>query len=335
MLKNDETGRVAVIGSTSFSGSSMIKMLLEAGYQVMGVSRSPELEPALLPHLSVQNTAYKFKQHHLVNDLAGVLRSLDRFKPCYVVNFAAQGEVRASFDYPSHHYRTNALAIVELAEALRRRHYLKKYIHISTPEVYGSCDGVVSEDQPLNPSSPYAASKASADLFLNILYQAYDFPVVTIRATNVYGPYQQLYRIIPRSIIFIRIGRKIRLDGGGMAIKSYIHINDVSRGVIAAMLNGRRGRVYHLSPDGGGILVRNVVAAVCRQLDVDLEDMVECRPESMAQDKAYVIDSSRARRELGWSPEIKFEDGISGVNEWIDHYWDDIKRLPLDYEFRS
>ncbi len=325
--------KVAVIGSTSFSGTNLINMLLGMGdYQVLGISRSGENWPALLAHLHHGSDRYQFARHHLVDDMDGTLAALDGFAPDYIVNFAAQGEVPSSFAHPDRHYETNALAHVRLTEALRTRSYLKRYVHISTPEVYGSCEGAVRENQPLDPSSPYAASKASADLFLSVLHKTYEFPVVLIRASNVYGPYQQLYRIIPRSIIYIRMGRKIRLDGGGRAVKSYIHIDDVSRGEIAAMLNGENGSIYHLSPDQG-IAIRHVVETVCERMGVAFADAVEMGPERIGQDKAYVIDSTRARNELDWRPEISFEDGITGVISWIDEYWESIKDIPLDYQF--
>lgn len=325
--------KVAVIGSTSFSGSSLIDMLLGLGdYRVLGISRSGEQWPALLAHLHHGDDRYAFARHHLVDDMTGALASLDKFAPDYIVNFAAQGEVPSSFRHPENHYQTNALAMVRLTEALRRRSYLKRYVHISTPEVYGSCEGAVGEDHPLDPSSPYAASKASADLFLSVLHKTYDFPVVSIRASNVYGPFQQLYRIIPRSVIYIRMGRKIRLDGGGRAVKSYIHIDDVSRGEIAAMVNGGNGSIYHLSPDAG-ISIRRVVETVCERMGMAFADAVEMGPERIGQDKAYVIDSTRARTELGWAPQRSFEDGITDVINWIDRYWDAIKEMPLDYCF--
>lgn len=327
--------RVAVIGSTSFSGSSLIDMLLADGdYEVLGISRSAENLPPLQPHLRHGGDHYQSARHHLVEDLGGALDSLDDFEPDYIVNFAAQGEVPSSFQHPDRHFETNALAMVKLTESLRQKSYLKRYVHISTPEVYGTCEGAVKEDQPLNPSSPYAASKASADLFLGVLHKTYDFPVVSIRATNVYGPFQQLYRIIPRCIIYIRMGRKIRLDGGGKAVKSYIHIDDISRGEIAAMLNGENGSIYHLSPDGS-ISIRQVVESICDYMETPFDDVVEIGPERIGQDKAYIIDSTRARQELGWKPEIGFEDSMPAIVDWIDEYWDEIKNMPLDYEFRK
>ena len=110
--------------------------------------------------------------------------------------------------------------------------------------MYGSCSGRIKEDTPLNHSTPYAASKASGDLSLMPYFKNYNFPLVYTRSTNVYGAYQQLYRIIPRTILYIKKGRKIQLQGGGKAVKSYIHIHDVSDATLKITRNGTNGEIY-------------------------------------------------------------------------------------------
>jgi len=325
--------RVAVIGSTSFSGSDFIDLLLgDGGCEVMGISRSPEDKPTLMPHLRHGPEHYAFRQLHLVHDMDAILAALDAFRPHFVVNYAAQGEVRSSFAHPVEHFATNTLGMVRLAEGLRTRDYLQRYVHVSTPEIYGTCEGAVTEEQPMNPSSPYAASKAGADMFLDVLHKTYGFPVVRTRATNVYGAHQQLYRIIPRTVIYAKTGRKLTLDGGGVAVKSYIHIRDVSIATRELMGKGMPGRVYHISPDHG-ISVREVVETVCRLMGTDFDALCKVGPERPGQDKAYVLDSSRIRSELGWRPTVSFEDGIQGVIDWIERDWEIIRGLDLEYLF--
>jgi len=327
--------RVAVLGSTAFSATDFIDLLLEeGGYDILGISRSPESGPVMLPHLRHGPDHYEFKQIHMVDEMDRVIAALDDFRPDYVVNFAAQGEVPSSFEHPEAHFRTNTLAMVELTNALRQRDWLTRYVHISTPEVYGSCAGGVSEDQPMNPSSPYAASKGAADMFMNILYKTYGFPVVWIRGTNVYGPHQQLYRIIPRTAIYIKLGRTLRLDGGGVAVKSFIHIRDSSRGTKLAMEQGEDGLIYHLAPDRGRT-VREVVEMVCHKMAADFDTVVEMGPERTGQDKAYVLDSTRAETTLGWQPTISFDDGVGGVIDWINDNWAEISKMDLGYEFKA
>ena len=130
------------------------------------------------------------------------------------MNFAAaQGEVAPSWKNPNQWFQTNAVAVATLSNFLKDQEWLEKYVHISTPEVYGTCDGLIEESTPINPSSPYAASKAAGDLMLFTLVKSFSFPAVLIRATNVYGAHQQLFRIIPRSIIYLKLGKKGNLNG--------------------------------------------------------------------------------------------------------------------------
>lgn len=332
---NRANRKVAVIGSNSFSGSYLIDLLLEdANISVVGISRSPEYPDCLLAYKRHRDPDFVFHQLDLNTDHDRVMAVLDSFRPEYIVNFAAQGEVRSSFDYPEHYYMTNTLAVVRLVNALKDRSYLTRYVHISTPEVYGGVDNGAKEDAAFNPSSPYAASKGSADLFINALVKTLGFPAVTIRATNVYGPHQQLFRIIPRTIIYIKMGRKIRLHGGGRAIKSYAHIRDISEGELAAMVKGRNGRVYHLSPDGKGMSIREVVETVCGLMGERFENHVEIDEERLGQDAVYVVDSTRARTELGWRPKIDFHTGVQQMIDWIEKDWDTIKTLPLEYQHK-
>ena len=183
------------------------------------------------------------------DDMPEILKLLDAERPPLVVNFAAQSEVAPSWDHPEHWYQTNCVALAKLVNHLRRQDYLKRYLHVSSPEAYGTCVGRVTEDAPLVPSTPYAASKAAADMLLSVYHRQFGFPLLTVRATNVYGARQQLFKIIPRSVIYIKEGKKIQLHGGGKAVKSYIHIRDVSRGELAILEKGEIGRT--LQPVAG------------------------------------------------------------------------------------
>ena len=186
------------------------------------------------------------------------------------------------------------------------------------------------ESAPINPSTPYAASKAAGDLFIFTLIKQYGFPAILIRSTNVYGKHQQLYRIIPRTIIYLKMGRSIELHGGGKAVKSYIHIKDVCAGILAAIKKGRPGEIYHLSPDSS-ISIRGLVKNICGFLGYDFDKYTVNADERPGQDAAYVIDSSKARRELSWSPKIAFKDGLKEMIDWITQNYERILKEPLDY----
>ncbi len=322
--------KVLVIGSNSFSGSDFIDLLLETGrYEVIGVSRSPEKSELFLPYKKRNSNRFTFHQIDLNKDLDQLKIILDNFRPHYIVNFAAQSEVAPSWTHPDQWFQTNAVALTRLANLLKEMTFLEKYVHISSPEVYGSCEGIITEESPVNPSTPYAASKAAGDLSLFTFQKNFPFPLVMIRATNVYGAYQQLFKIIPRSIINIKGNKHIELHGGGKAVKSYIHIRDVSKGELLVMEKGVVGQIYHLSPDQG-ISVKEVVQTICQCMQIPFGSLVKEVEERLGQDKAYVIDSTKART-LGWKPTISFLQGIEGTIEWINTNYTDIIQQPLQY----
>jgi dTDP-glucose 4,6-dehydratase len=324
--------KTVVLGSNSFSGQDFIDLLLqETDDEVIGVSRSPEKPPIFLRYRSnPQLHRYTFRRMDMNRDMDPLLELLDREQPARIVNFAAQSEVAPSWEHPEHWFETNTVALARMVNHLRRRDYLKRYLHVSSPEAYGDCVGNVTEASPDNPSTPYAASKSAADMLLRVYHRQYGFPLLTVRATNVYGARQQLFKIIPRSVIYMKLGKTIQLHGGGRAVKSYIHIRDVSAGELAILDKGRLGERYHLSPNGG-IAVRDVVAMIAERLGKRFEDVTEVVGERPGQDAAYVIDHTKITRELGWQPGISVAEGIDDVLYWITSNWEAIQHEHLDY----
>lgn len=331
-----EAATVAVLGANSFSGQDFVDLLLDdPRYRVVGISRSPERSPLFLKYRARADLSrYVYHPLDMNRQFDELAQVLDAERPAAIVNFAAQSEVAPSWDHPEHWFETNTVALAKLVNHLRRQNYLQRYVHISSPEVYGTCTGRVTEDAPLNPSTPYAASKAAADLLLATYRKQFEFPVMWVRATNVYGAGQQLFKIIPRSAIYALTGRTIELHGGGRAVKSYIHIRDVSRGELAILERGELGHIYHLSPDAGSS-VHDIVAKVCGLVGVDFAVAVKTVDERPGQDAAYVIDSTRARTQFGWRPTIKLDEGLKDVVEWVRSNLDEIRHLPLNYEHRA
>jgi len=330
--------KVLVLGSNAFSGQDLVDLLLaERDCQVIGVSRSPEKPPLFCGYLDRDAKTlrrFRFVQADMNTDMAAIFELLDAERPNFIVNFAAQSEVAPSWVHPDHWFQTNTVALARLVNHLKECDYLERYLHVSSPEVYGTCTGTVTESAPFNPSTPYAASKAAADMLLAVYHKQHGLPLLTVRATNVYGARQQLFKIIPRSTIYVKLGKTIELHGGGRAVKSYIHIRDVSRGQLAILERGRLGQIYHLSPDSG-VAVRDVVTKICRRMDVAFAKATKTVDERPGQDAAYVIDSTKARRELDWRPTVVLDDGLAEVVQWVDRYWDDIRSHSLQYEHRA
>jgi dTDP-glucose 4,6-dehydratase len=326
--------RIFVIGSNSFSGASFVDYVLDQGMEVLGVSRSPQPHRAFLPYMWSSDQArlqrFRFEQLDLNQDTEKLAGAIEQFRPDYVINFAAQSMVAESWLYPEHWYQTNVVANVRLHDRIRRFDFIRKYVHVSTPEVYGSCKGLVTESAPFNPSTPYAASRAACDLHLITFLKQYGFPVVFTRAANVYGPGQQLYRIIPRTALFLKTGRKLQLHGGGQSVRSFIHIRDVSEGTLRIARQAPPGESYHLST-GLNISIRELVERICQKMKKDFSSAVEVTGERPGKDAAYLLDSAKARQTLHWQDNIALEEGLDETIRWIERDLEDLKTLPADY----
>ena len=295
-------------------------MLENTEVEIVGISRSPEYNEAFIPFLYNKNrpSRYTFNQIDINRNMEKVYSILDSYRPHVVVNYAAQGEVRNSWKWPEHWYQTNCIAVVKLAEFLKNKEYLKKYISISTPEVYGSTSEKIIENHNYYPSTPYAASKLAGDLHLFTLYKRYNFPVIFTRSANLYGIHQQLYRIIPRTIIYLKLGKILNLHGRGEAQRAFIHAHDVAELTHQAILKGINGDVYHFSPDDGTQSIADVVQLICELMGHNFEKSVKILDEKFGQDLKYCLDSTKAKNEFGWIQRINFKDGLLGTIKWIE-----------------
>lgn len=323
--------RIAVLGSNSFAGASFVANALERGAQVIGFNRSAEGAELFLPYRRVANCGnYEFFQADLNSDIDLIFSELERYQPQVVVDFAGQGMVAESWQNPAQWYQTNILSKVRLHEHLRQMNWLEKYIRVSTPEVYGSHNQSIKETWSYNPSTPYAVSHAAIDMSLRAFHAQYNFPVIFNRFANFYGPGQQLYRIVPRTIIYGLTGQKLQLHGGGNSVRAFIHSQDVANGIFASLERGEPGEIYHFSSERY-LTIRAVVELICERMGIDFFTLAEVAPDRPGKDKAYLMDSSRAREELGWRDNISFEDGVHQTIDWVKENLEVIRQLPLNY----
>lgn len=320
-----------VLGSNSFSGASFVDYLAEQGYDVMATSRSAEPHEAMLPYKWQKRPgAIRFQKVDINHDLEGLGQLMRDEKFTHVVNFAAQSMVGQSWDQPDDWMMTNVVSTVRLHVLLRDLDFLDRYVHVTTPEAYGSTDGWVREDTPFNPSTPYAVSRAAGDMSLKTFVDTYDLPAVSTRAANVYGPGQQLYRIIPRAIYAAMTGDKLRLDGGGKSVRVFIHMRDVSDATLKIALKGGQGECYHIS--GYELVsIRELVELILKRLGKSFDECVEIAPERPGKDTAYTLDSFKLRTELGWRDEISLERGIDDVVSWAERWEKNLGDLPSTY----
>lgn len=329
--------KILVLGSNSFSGASFVAHALKKNFEVIGISRSSEPDIALLPYRWLDAELlhhYQFHQYDLNNDLDNIMAILHEMKPQYIVNFAAQSMVAESWLYPEDWMKTNVMSTMKFHEKLRACDFLQKYVHVSTPEVYGSCQGLVPTNMHYNPSTPYAVSRAACDMWLSALHKNYKFPVVFTRAANVYGPGQQLYRIIPKTILNIKLGKTLPLHGGGHSVRSFIHIDDVVDGTLRVMQNANPGEIYHFSTQRN-ISIRDVVKLICNKLNVNFEDAVSITEDRPGKDAAYLLDSTDSHQKLSWKDTIDLENGIDQTVAWVERNLNSLKEMPLEYVHKA
>jgi dTDP-glucose 4,6-dehydratase len=322
---------ILVLGSNSFSGASFCAHMLKQEQPILAASRSKEPVGALLPYSWQQNRdLLNFTQLDLNHHLDEIIALIKKHKVKTVYNFAAQSMVGQSWQYPEHWFMTNAVSTIKFHNALRELDHLDKYVHISTPEVYGSCEGLVPEHKNYQPSTPYAVSRAAADMSLHTFSDVYDFPVVFTRAANVYGEGQQLYRIIPRTILFALLGKVLPLHGGGHSTRSFIHIDDVSSATQMIGEKGKNGEIYHISTERM-ITIRALVEMLCDMLKVPFEQVCEVTEDRLGKDAAYLLDSEKLRKELNWQDAVSLENGLERTIHWVKQNLDTLATQPHDY----
>jgi dTDP-glucose 4,6-dehydratase len=244
-----------------------------------------------------------------------------------VVNFAAESHVDRSIDGPREFIDTNVVGTQTLLEAARRAG-VERFVQVSTDEVYGSLgpSGAFTETHPLQPNSPYAASKAAADLVCRAYHRTFGLPVLVTRCSNNYGPYQFPEKLIPLMIANALEDRPLPVYGDGRNVRDWLHVEDHCAAVDLVLRRGEPGGVYNV---GGGnereniALVRLLLELLGR--DESLIAFVKDRP---GHDRRYAIDATRLREELGWTPARTFEQGIRDTVQWyLDHrtWWEEVR----------
>jgi len=323
--------RFAVLGSNSFAGAALVARLVNDGAEVIGFNRSPESSEIFLPYRQSPNASrYTFYQADINNDLDFIAETLEKFRPQIVIDFAGQGMVAESWQNPAQWYTTNIVAKVRLHDRLRTYPWLERYIRISTPEVYGSQEECIRESWNYNPSTPYAVSHAAIDMSLRAFHQNHGFPVVFTRFANFYGPGQQLYRIVPRTIIYALTGRKLQLHGGGTSIRAFIEASDVADGIVRTINQGVPGQIYHFSSDRF-LTIKEVVEIICERVGIAFSSLAEVSPDRAGKDQAYLMDASKAKENLGWMEKVSFEAGVDTTIAWVKANLKEIESLPLNY----
>jgi dTDP-glucose 4,6-dehydratase len=310
--------RLLVTGGCGFIGSNFVRFVLEH-YQPEFVTNVDALTYAGNPENLAgiaEKYAGRYEFHRAdIADAAAMDAILSKHKYFAIVNFAAETHVDRSIDSPENFVHTNVVGTQVLLD-LARKHGVKRFVQISTDEVYGSLGetGRFSETSPIDPSSPYSASKAGADMLALAAFKTFGQEVVITRCSNNYGPYQFPEKLIPLMITRALRDQKLPVYGDGLNVRDWIHVEDHCRAVTAAMLEGKPGEVYNVGADSE---MRNidVVKLILETLGKP-DSLIEYVADRPGHDRRYAIDSLKIRAELDWKPIHRAQDGIRETIQW-------------------
>ena len=262
------------------------------------------------------------------------LELLKKKKIKNIINFAAQGMVEESFKNPCDWYNTNLLSTVDFIEKLKNIS-IENYLHITTPEVYGNINKKIFENTEKNPSTPYAISRLAMDYHLYAIHKVNNFPVKFSRAANVYGEGQQLYRIIPKTILKILRKEKLYLHGGGKSKRSFVHISDISEGYYKILRYGKKGHSYNLA-DKNFISIKQIVKKISDKLNTNYKkNIIKNVKDRLGKDYIYKLDASKITKDLKWSPKIDLDTGLNNTINWIKKNFNKFKNSDLEYKHKK
>jgi dTDP-glucose 4,6-dehydratase len=329
--------RIVVTGGAGFIGSAVCRFLIgETDHEVCNVDKLTYAGNLESLRDVAGNPRYRFVRADIC-DRAAIERVFDDFAPHAVIHLAAESHVDRSIEASSAFIDTNIVGTLNLLEASRG--HLKRssaigpdtfrFVHVSTDEVYGSLgpEGRFVETTAYSPNSPYAASKASADHLACAWYATYGLPTMVSNCSNNYGPYHFPEKLIPLAILNGIDGKPIPIYGDGLNIRDWLHVEDHARALYRILIRGKPGEKYNVGADGERTNIA-VATAICASLDRLRPDgaphsrliaRVEDRP---GHDRRYAIDAEKLGRELGWSAQVRFEDGLDATVRWyIDNEW--------------
>jgi dTDP-glucose 4,6-dehydratase len=302
---------------------------MSQGHECFGIGRNPMKATPF--SMDIEAQGYKYFAYHLTHEMDEALQVIYDEHPKVLISFAAQGEGAASFDRSSwRFYETNSVTLPRLIEELPPH---LRFIHVGSSEVYGSNLSPVTETHSLNPTSPYSISKAAFDQHLMVMKDRLRIRFNIIRPSNAYAPGQQLHRIIPRTLICGMTGKKLQLQGGGVARKSFLYGDDLASAIMTVIEKGEEGEIYNAGPDEP-TSIRRVVELCAQVLGKNPADLYDIVPARFGEDSCYFLDSTKLRS-LGWSPQTTLMGGISRMSEWVQKYIAELSKIDPTYRLRS
>jgi len=317
--------RIAVLGGAGFMGSNFVRHLLRkyTGINVLVYDKLTYAGRLENLHEALKDPRMKFVRGDVCNE--GLLEHVfGEFHPDVVVSFAAETHVDRSINEPSPFLRTNVTGVFTVLEVIRKLD-IPRYIHISTDEVYGDLWGIddaADESWSLNPSSPYSASKAAAELLIKAYGRTYGLRYRIIRPCNNYGPYQHPEKLIPRTVVRLLHGKPATIYGDGSQVRDWLYVEDFCRALDAVMRRGSDHEIYNICANQLAS-VRTVVLEIVRIMGKDPENDIVYVRGRPGEDRRYAMRCNKARS-LGWEPRVSLDKGLRKTVEWYlrnERWW--------------
>ena len=305
--------KLLVTGGLGFIGSNFILNILKNNSDITVTNVDAELigsDPSNLDELN-DSSNYKYVKGNITNKI--LMEKLIENSDC-VVNFAAESFVDRSIVDANQFLVSNIRGTYTILEIIRN--HKKRFVQISTDEVFGSMEiGSADEEHRLNPSNPYAATKASAELLVNSYVNTYDLDCVITRCTNNYGPRQFYEKLVPKAILLAKQNKKIPIYGRGKNIRDWIYVDDHCDAVFKILLDGKQGQSYNISANNE----LDNISIVNKILDIldKPSDLIEYVTDRPGHDLRYSLDSSKIQDSLNWKPQTSFDDGLKSTIDWV------------------
>ena len=317
--------KLLVTGGAGFIGSNFVRMALTDKFPDFNVEQLTVLD--LLTYAGDEENLKPIASDKRYKFVKGDIRDLELAKQLMqqadqVVHFAAESHVDRSIEGGSEFVSTNVMGTQVLLDAAKSSN-IKRFVHVSTDEVYGSIsEGSWPEDHPLLPNSPYSASKAGSDLLVRAYNRTHKLDTVITRCSNNYGQYQFPEKVMPLFITNIIEGKKVPIYGNGLNVRDWLHVDDHCRGIALALTKGKSGEVYNI---GGGTELTNVELThkILKAMGAG-EELIQPVEDRKGHDLRYSVDISKISKELGYSPQVNFEEGLVQTINWYknnDAWW--------------
>jgi dTDP-glucose 4,6-dehydratase len=320
--------KILVTGAAGFIGSNFVRMI--AAGELQGVSGVKVLDK--LTYAGVKENlkpvesfpSYQFIQGDICEPIlvSQLISDVDA-----VVNFAAESHVDRSISGTADFVQTNIVGVEVLLDAIKASGREIRFLQVSTDEVYGSIEeGSWTEEWPLLPNSPYSASKASGELLARSYNRTHGMDVVITRCSNNYGSHHFPEKLIPLFITNLIEGKKVPVYGTGENVRDWLHVNDHCRGIYSVLMNGRSGEVYNIG--GGSELTNNEITSLIIEAMGADESSIEYVEDRKGHDLRYSVDWTKINRELGYEPQVVFEDGLRQTIQWYrdnEAWWKPLK----------